>query len=247
MKELNNSSVDDGDSVKLRVRCEGVPLPSVQWLINGSNIDEKNTNMIINTSINENFVVSELEIPEFGAEFVGNVTCLAKNAGGQVDTTCHLVINQIPPTILRRLERHVDTAEGQPLELVAKVTGSPKPELKWFKNDEEMFDDNNIEKLDLPDGVVKLSFKHVSPLDSGTYKLVVSNPSGQASGISIVTVNCAEQKPEFLKELNDLSTVVGEPMELEAVIKGTPSPDVKWVKDGKIFLGHPLDLKLKPF
>lgn len=37
---------------------------------------------------------------------------------------------QTPPTFGKRLERSVDVNEGEPLELKAKIDGSPKPTVR---------------------------------------------------------------------------------------------------------------------
>lgn len=39
-------------------------------------------------------------------------------------------------------------------------------------------------------------------------------------------------KPAFIKPLNDLKVVIGQPINLEAQISAFPSPEVKWFKDG---------------
>lgn len=39
-------------------------------------------------------------------------------------------------------------------------------------------------------------------------------------------------KPVFLKPLNNLRVVVGQPINLEAQIAAFPSPEIKWFKDG---------------
>lgn len=43
---------------------------------------------------------------------------------------------QTPPTFGKRLERSLDVNEGEPLELKAKIDGSPKPKvsLREFPN-----------------------------------------------------------------------------------------------------------------
>lgn len=38
--------------------------------------------------------------------------------------------------------------------------------------------------------------------------------------------------PKFIKPLNDLKVVIGQPLNLEAQITGFPSPEIHWFKDG---------------
>lgn len=39
-------------------------------------------------------------------------------------------------------------------------------------------------------------------------------------------------KPAFIKPLNDLKVVIGQPLNLEAQVTAFPSPEIKWLKDG---------------
>lgn len=52
---------------------------------------------------------------------------MAVNVVGEAETTARIGMNQTPPTFSRRPERSLDLSEGEPLELKAKVDGSPKP------------------------------------------------------------------------------------------------------------------------
>lgn len=52
---------------------------------------------------------------------------MAANCVGDVETTSRVSLLQTPPSFGKRLERNQDINEGEPLELKAKVNGSPKP------------------------------------------------------------------------------------------------------------------------
>lgn len=55
---------------------------------------------------------------------------------GEDETVGKITMLQTPPTFGKRLERSLDINEGEPLELKAKIDGSPKPtvSLKLFRN-----------------------------------------------------------------------------------------------------------------
>lgn len=52
---------------------------------------------------------------------------MAVNCIGDAETTARVSLLQTPPSFGKRLERNQDVSEGEPLELKAKVNGSPKP------------------------------------------------------------------------------------------------------------------------
>lgn len=114
---------------------------------------------------------------------------VAKNVVGEAETTGKITMLQTPPTFGKRLEKTEEVNEGEPLLLKAKVNGSPRPTVAWFKDGEPISpDDERIRTQLLPDGTVKLSIDKCRPEDSGAYKLVVKNPNGETAGLCAVAV-----------------------------------------------------------
>lgn len=62
--------------------------------------------------------------------------------------------------------------------LKAKVTGSPTPDIKWFKGDKELVNDANHKIEHKPDGTVMLTIKDAQKEDAGDYRVEASNPLG---------------------------------------------------------------------
>lgn len=52
---------------------------------------------------------------------------MAVNVVGEAETTGRITMIQTPPTLSKKLDRNLDVNEGEPLELRAKIGGSPKP------------------------------------------------------------------------------------------------------------------------
>lgn len=57
----------------------------------------------------------------------------------------------------------------------------------WFKNGEPIKDDR-VHTTFLPDGTAKLSIENAQPGDSGAYKLVIKNSSGENACLCAVAV-----------------------------------------------------------
>lgn len=113
---------------------------------------------------------------------------------------------QTPPTLSKKLDRNLDVNEGEPLQLKAKIGGSPKPkvptsiltfclklkpicQVTWYKDGEPISaDDDRIRTTILPDGTVKLDIDNCKASDSGAYKLVVKNPNGETACLCAVAV-----------------------------------------------------------
>lgn len=123
---------------------------------------------------------------------------MAKNVVGEAETTSRIKMLQTPPSFGKRLERNEDVNEGETLELKAKILGSPRPTVAWFKDGEPLpIDDERIKSVVLPDGTVKLTVENVKPGDSGAYKLVVKNPNGENACLCAVAVTRKCENDKF--------------------------------------------------
>ncbi|CAH2049873.1 unnamed protein product, partial [Iphiclides podalirius] len=230
-KPLQRETVRDYDDCTLRVRCDGVPKPEVRWHVDGKEVtnDERHT---VTTEVGGQ-VDSELEIKHFTARDAGKYTVRAVNLSGEAECEAVISLAQTSPGFAHKLERQKDVDEGEPLELKAKLDGSPIPTAKWYKDGVPLpAEDARVKQTALPDGTVKLSIERVTPADCGAYKLLISNPNGENSALCAVAVNPTPRKPSFSEPLEDVKAVVGQPLKLQARVMAFPAPEVKWFKDG---------------
>ncbi|XP_011878155.1 PREDICTED: muscle M-line assembly protein unc-89 isoform X5 [Vollenhovia emeryi] len=230
LKDLSKMQCSDREDVELKIRATGVPRPSVEWLKNGEVIKEDERYQV--TTHVDGIVDSNLFIKTFSEKDVGTITCKASNVAGSTQTSCDLSMTLTAPSFGKALPRSEEVDEGEPLELKAKVDGSPIPNIAWFKDGEKITPDDHVKISTLPDGTTKLTIDTVKPTDCGAYKLVVSNPSGENSSLCAVAVTPERRRPSFTKPLEDTKAVVGQPLKLEAQVLAFPNPQVQWFKDG---------------
>ncbi|XP_071572462.1 protein Obscurin isoform X5 [Temnothorax nylanderi] len=230
LKDLSKMQCSDREDVELKIRATGIPRPSVKWLKNGETIEEDERYQV--TTHVDGIVDSTLSIKTFSAKDAGTITCKASNVAGSVQTSCDLSMTLTAPSFGKALPRSAEVDEGEPLELKAKVDGSPIPNVAWFKDGEKITPDDHVKISTLPDGTTKLTIDTVKPTDCGAYKLVVSNPSGDNSSLCAVAVTPERRRPSFTKPLEDTKAVVGQPLKLEAQVLAFPNPQVQWFKDG---------------
>lgn len=176
----------DREDVELKIRTTGIPRPSVEWLKNGEIIKEDERYQV--TTHGDGLVDSSLSIKTFSAKDAGTIMCKASNVAGSRQTSCDLSMTLTAPSFGKALPRSAEVDEGEPLELKAKVDGSPIPNVAWFKDGEKITPDDHVKIATLPDGTTKLTIDMVKPTDCGAYKLVVSNPSGDNSSLCAVAV-----------------------------------------------------------
>ncbi|XP_072755043.1 protein Obscurin isoform X6 [Anoplolepis gracilipes] len=230
LKELSRLQCSDREDIELKIRVTGIPRPTVEWLKDGEIVKEDERHQV--TSHVDGIVDSTFSIKTFSAEDAGTVTCKATNVGGSTQTSCKLSMMLTEPTFGKALPRSAEVDEGEPLELKAKIDGSPIPNIAWFKDGEKLTPDDHVKISTLPDGTTKLTIDVVKPTDCGAYKLIVTNSSGENSSLCAVAVTPERRKPSFTKPLEDTKAVVGHPLKLEAQVLAFPNPQVQWFKDG---------------
>ena len=116
---------------------------------------------------------------------------------------------------------------GKPLKLEVVVNGSPKPIVKWFKDDQEIVGEGYVS--DAKDKTHSLSVGETNPTNSGVYKCVAENAAGKIECIANVVI---QTKPQITK-VDDVKIISGEEFSVPITITGSPEPKMKWQKDKK--------------
>ncbi|XP_068917953.1 obscurin isoform X7 [Tenebrio molitor] len=226
---LTDDQVEHTKEMSVMVRADGLPKPDIKWFLDDKPLVE-DANHTVETH-KEAQVTSTLTVSNFNQADSGIYKAVAANVAGDAETAARIVMVQTSPSFGKKLERSEDVNEGEPLELKAKINGSPKPTVAWFKNGEPI-DDERVKTTVLPDGTVKLNIEKAEPGDSGAYKLVIKNPNGESSCLCAVAVAQKPQRPKFLKCFKDAKIATGESLRLEATVQAHPPPEIKWLKDG---------------
>ena len=88
--------------------------------------------------------------------------------------------------------------------------------------------------------VYSMRIKKAAMTDAGDYTLKLSNRLGSESKSASLTVkSLAELRvPKILQGLADTTASKGQSVEMKVRIRGQPTPDVEWFKDGKSLKGN---------
>lgn len=91
-----------------------------------------------------------LEIQDAISSDTALYTCVARNCCGCVTSSATIRIVHIEieeyPRFVKRLDS-IDVSAGHNGHLEVKVTGIPKPEIKWFKNWIPLKEDHRVEVI----------------------------------------------------------------------------------------------------
>ena len=109
----------------------------------------------------------------------------------------------------------VEVQEDRRLELIANVTGKPKPKVTWTKGGSPIKDSPRIKIIESASGECALKIAKSESGDSGTYTVIVENTEGDAATEIALVVLSKPDAPEqlALEDVTDTSVklVWGEP------------------------------------
>ncbi|XP_066587325.1 obscurin isoform X2 [Prorops nasuta] len=209
--KLQDTTVKEGDvDVEFNVQIESYPKPTVQWFFGDCEITEKREEF----SIVEDGDNCKLILKEVKSELKGKYSCKVANEYGESSCEATLTVNT-KPKMTKKLS-DVKVKEGDTLKLHVEVTGTPDPEIKWFKDGEEVSADTRIkitrdkkrkESYDLTVTLIKGS-------DGGVYEVRAQNEMGEVSCKSKVTIMTkTEEKIEEVEQEESSQKVQEEDLE----------------------------------
>ncbi|XP_051875722.1 myosin light chain kinase, smooth muscle-like isoform X2 [Pristis pectinata] len=144
------------------------------------------------------------------------------------------ITGESPPDFLI-CPQNQTTLEGEELKFRCKITGSPKPEVKWAKNGVLLQGRPGV-KIYEEDRVQHLCFNNISVSDSGSYSCTASNSRGQVSRcwtLSVKGSKAKETPPVFTSKLKECTVSEGQDFVLECSVDGKPQPRITWLVNDK--------------
>jgi titin len=168
-----------GDEVTFTVTVTCRPEPQVTWYH-----DLKEVNPSARVSFQHDKGVYRLTVQGLMKEDAGEWKCHAYNDYGDAWCSCNLnVIQNIPPgsvgpMFIKDLE-YTTASEGSLVRLECKVTGEPKPNIKWFKDRKCINNDGHYKIRSLEStGASTLVIEGVKVTDTGSYMCLAENDAG---------------------------------------------------------------------
>ncbi|XP_076762738.1 obscurin isoform X1 [Xylocopa sonorina] len=225
-----SAEVDEGDTLELKAKVDGSPLPEILWYKDGELIvPDDHVKIEILPDGTTRLVIDTVTPTDCGA-----YKLVLSNSTGELTSLCAVAIKpqRRKPSFSKPLE-DAKVIVGQPLKLEAQVVAFPNPQVQWFKDGIPLRHSKEIYFMNEPNGMIGLRIDYVRPEDAGTYSMTVSNALGETTGSAKVEVEEKEKRPEFVTTLQPLTIVEGFPAKMEVKVLGKPAPQLQWFKDGE--------------
>ena len=138
------------------------------------------------------------------------------------------------PDFITPLERTVAN-EGATVHLKCDFTGTPTPDIKWFKDDRPLALSRRTSPKVRGKSAI-LTIHDVETDDSGSYKCLATNKFGEADCSAPLRVEKDTSPPTFIQKFADTRVTEGESTTLLVKVEGNPEPSIEWFVNGnKIF------------
>lgn len=241
--------VEEGESVQFQCAIAGVPTPWSTWDKDG-HIVSQTTRL----TLKERGDLRVLEIQEVTFEDAGLYRITLENDYGRIEATARLDVignGRHPPqrdirtsasprkSVSRRIMGN-STKIGGRLALATNFRGGSVPSNKFYHNGDEIQIDNERVRIIEEATKITLIIENATKADEGIYTCLAEDEDFLTASSTNVTLSkhperIAEQKPEFIYELEAFEGVEGDQfIDLQCVVCSESPFDVEWMRDGKI-------------
>lgn len=223
--EARHSEVSAGGSAMLELQIRGYPKPDIKWTKDGEEIvaggrykylweDEESMSLVIKNVT---------------AKDAGVYTIRAKNELGEDVTQIELIVKSAPKIIKKQSD--LTGIVDETITMTVQIEATPAPEVKWYKDGQELREDNRISVIKEGSDTYKLVFKNARLEDAGSYSIVARNEVNQTTEIWKLKVL---SPPKIAKGLGEPQILdQGDTLTMYVEVDSVMPPNIKWYRDGE--------------
>lgn len=235
-----------GNKVIFECTLSADPKPECTWFKNDVRIDDGSPKYLLSMNpLPDNCYIVSCVMSDVGQLDAGTYSVVAKNAVGEASAKMSLKFDddkgrpQIHKDISIRL---FPTDTGSNIVIQCESVGDPPIDFVWSFEDKEIRASNKYNISTIATGGNKylssLTINNVTKQsDSGRYRLVAKNQSGEHSAIVKLDISTISRKMPigFAPRLVQAANVerIGKDLKLVVNFTGSPPPVISWIKNGK--------------
>lgn len=164
-----NITVKAGEVAELECAAGGDPMPQMAWQKDGGNdfIAARERRMQVMAADDKYFIINTKAVD------MGVYSCIAQNIAGSIMSNATLTVLEAPHFV--NAMENKETKAGESVIIRCMVSGSPKPSLRWLKDEEPL---KRTERHFFTAEDQLLIIENVHPSDEGLYECEISNSLG---------------------------------------------------------------------
>lgn len=229
-RHISSKEVSIGEKVILECSVKGSPQPTVQFFRESTRITSDSDHTIEHdiSNVHWRLVIEKTEESDFR-----KYHAVAINSVGMAESEAEIKqkeINRKPELTGVLKDRKV--TEGDEIIMEVKFSGIPLPDVKWFKDSEEIVEEKEKITIITEEGRSTLIIKNAKPEEAGNYQVELINSEGKETSSANVTVESAAISPKITEMLSDVEVHELETTVMKITATGVPTPEVQWFKDG---------------
>merc|ERR1719383_1441461 len=170
----------------------------------------------------------ELTFQKTATEDNGNWAVIARNPHGEMSQFFQFSAQMLPKFETKLSDTEAN--ESKQVILKCKIKCDPRPEVKWFKNGQDITKDPRVKVYTDPTGNDCLTINSASRGMAGEYEIKATNDMGTASCKCNLKVN-TKPSCDDMEDLYECFETDNFTFSVEC--DGNPKPVAKWTKDGK--------------
>uniref|UniRef100_A0A915PYM6 Ig-like domain-containing protein n=1 Tax=Setaria digitata TaxID=48799 RepID=A0A915PYM6_9BILA len=231
LKELKNSPLKPGSKIILEARVVGLPEPHVQWLKNGSTIN----NYRVKTEYDIRTGICALIIPQMFADDIGEYTCRATNAHGVAESSAQLMPREEFEKWFYE-QQSLITNERKQAMLAQSQKQRPESARPISRT---AYQQRQTALQRSPANFTQRQTKQFTQNGSFDYDSVNEIPWGFSESETEAELASIDSRgfggpPQIKTPLKGLRLTEGTDAILQCNITGNPKPTITWLKNGKI-------------
>ncbi|XP_077997324.1 muscle M-line assembly protein unc-89-like [Glandiceps talaboti] len=197
-----NLTATETKSTRFSCKVDGIPTPTVTWKFEGKVLKDEGRHEIY-----EDSGVHYLEVFELTVNDAGTYTCTLKSSAGEVTAKATLTVFEKEPSIPEGYEppkftkkiTECEVIEGSAARFECKITGTPAPEVTWYKDKKELKEGKHFRMEYDGSGLCCLTVADVTANDDDVYTITAKNQLGSVSCSADLIVELESDKEEVAK------------------------------------------------
>ncbi|XP_046477031.1 cell adhesion molecule Dscam1 isoform X1 [Neodiprion pinetum] len=205
-----------GKDITIACPYSGYPITSVEWSKGGVQLP-----LDIRQKLNEGL----LTITSVDTNDNGTYTCTVRRSGETASRDIVLTVSS--PPVMTPFSFDQNLQEGKWAQATCSVTSGDLPiYFTWLKDGEQIPPSLRIEEQ-VQTFYSLLLFHEVSSRHSGKYTCIATNHAAKVNHTAELLVKVP---PQWTFEPQDVSTLLGNPLNIHCEAKGFPPPQITWLR-----------------